>query len=89
MPGCSGQRLLARGNTFVLSAHLDRDAILDFFLNRHAPSPIVAPWSGGSGFHPKDNSTAIASDPSRRAGWTALPLIENPRHPDFPRFSYR
>ena len=48
-----------RGNTFVLSSEIDRDAILDFFLNRYAPSPIVAPWNGGSGFHPKDNGTAI------------------------------
>jgi len=48
-----------RGNTFFLSSNFDRAAILEFFLKRYAPSPIVAPWNGGSGFYPKDNTTAL------------------------------
>lgn len=48
-----------KGNTFVLEFGLDRAALIEFFLHRYRPAPIVAPWNGGSGFHPKDNSTAL------------------------------
>ncbi len=40
---------------FHIRTSLDRDALCGFFLNDYAPSPIVAPWNGGSGFYPKDN----------------------------------
>lgn len=40
---------------FCLRTTLGRDALLCFFLYDYAPSPIIAPWNGGSGFYPKDN----------------------------------
>ena len=40
---------------FHLRTTLGRDALLRFFLHDYAPSPIIAPWNGGSGFYPKDN----------------------------------
>ncbi len=40
---------------FHLRTTLGRDALLHFFLHDYAPSPIIAPWNGGSGFYPKDN----------------------------------
>ena len=40
---------------FHLRTTLSRDALLHFFLHDYAPSPIIAPWNGGSGFYPKDN----------------------------------
>ena len=40
---------------FHLRTTLGRDALLGFFLHDYAPSPIIAPWNGGSGFYPKDN----------------------------------
>ena len=40
---------------FHLRTTLSRDALLRFFLHDYAPSPIIAPWNGGSGFYPKDN----------------------------------
>ena len=50
---------LARGwwqnECFHLRTTLSRDALLHFFLQDYAPSPIIAPWNGGSGFYPKDN----------------------------------
>ncbi len=46
-------------DTFVLHSALDRDALLDFFLHRYQPTPILAPWNGGSGFYKKDNTEAI------------------------------
>jgi CRISPR-associated protein Csx17 len=48
-----------RGNTFTLVSAYDEKTLLDFFLTRYAPSPIVAPWNGGSGFFPKDNAEAL------------------------------
>ena len=40
---------------FHLKTMLHRDALCRFFLEEYAPSPIIAPWNGGSGFYPKDN----------------------------------
>ena len=44
---------------FRLAIHLDREALLRFFLEDYAPSPVVAPWNGGSGFFPKDKKDGI------------------------------
>ena len=46
-------------DTFTLHSALDRDALLSFFLHRYQPTPILAPWNGGSGFYKKDNTEAI------------------------------
>ncbi len=40
---------------FHLRTTLGRDALLHFFLHDYAPSPIIAPWNGGSGFYAGDN----------------------------------
>ncbi len=45
-----------RDDTFHLLTSLDRAGLLDFLANRYAPSPIVSPWNGGSGFYPNDKS---------------------------------
>ena len=44
---------------FVLESTLNRESLIDFFLNHYAPAPIVAPWNGGSGFFPKDKTHAL------------------------------
>lgn len=44
---------------FVLTSHLDRDGLLDFFIDEYRPTPVVSPWSGGSGFYSNDDKTAI------------------------------
>jgi CRISPR-associated protein Csx17 len=44
---------------FVLESSLDREGLLKFFLHEYRPTPVMAPWNGGSGFHPKDNSKAL------------------------------
>lgn len=46
---------------FVLTSSLDRDALIQFFLEDYEPTSVMAPWNGGSGFHPKDNSKAMDS----------------------------
>jgi len=48
-----------QGNVFVLTSTLDREGLRDFLLSHYAPSPLVAPWNGGSGFYPKDNTSAV------------------------------
>ena len=40
-----------RGDRFVLRTVLDRTAIEQFFLHDYEPTPIMAPWNGGSGFY--------------------------------------
>ncbi len=47
------------GDVFHLRTTLDRDGLRDFFLNTYRPTPIIAPWNGGSGFYPKDNQASI------------------------------
>lgn len=58
-----------RYDTFVLHTSLGRDALMRFFLEEYRPTPIVAPWNGGSGFYKKDNkqgiSAILASDDPR------------------------
>ena len=48
-----------RGMRFCLLTSLDPEDILKFFLHDYAPSPVIAPWSGGSGFYPKDAKAGI------------------------------
>lgn len=47
-----------RGEHFVLESALDRDALVRFFTDEWRPTPVIAPWNGGSGFYPKDNREA-------------------------------
>jgi CRISPR-associated protein Csx17 len=47
-----------RGN-FWLETDLDEDGLVAFFLERYAPTPILSPWNGGSGFYPKDRKVGI------------------------------
>ncbi len=44
------------GTRFHLRTNLNREDLLEFFLYHYSPSPIIAPWNGGSGFygHKKD-----------------------------------
>ncbi len=44
---------------FVLSTTLTADGLVNFFVDGYEPSPVVSPWNGGSGFHPKDNQAGI------------------------------
>ncbi len=44
---------------FCLESRLDPEALVEFFLRRYAPTPILAPWNGGSGFYPKDRKVGI------------------------------
>jgi CRISPR-associated protein Csx17 len=39
----------------------DVAALVEFFLHKYQPTPVLAPWNGGSGFFPKDNDDALAA----------------------------
>ncbi len=41
---------------FEVETSLNRQELIDFFLNTYAPTPILAPWNGGSGFNLKKDS---------------------------------
>ena len=60
-------------STFSIRTSLSPDQIIEFFLDRWSPSPIIAPWNGGSGFYPKDSQDAIeaisASETSRLSAY--------------------
>ena len=44
---------------FHLATHFGLDELVRFLLNDYAPSAIIAPWNGGSGFYPTDNKEGI------------------------------
>lgn len=47
-----------RNDVFHLATSLDEEALLRFFAEHYAPTPILSPWNGGSGFYKKDNKNA-------------------------------
>jgi CRISPR-associated protein Csx17 len=54
---------------FHLVSAFDRGSLLTFFLERYAPTPLVTPWNGGSGFFPNDQKAgfdAVASSKEAR-----------------------
>jgi CRISPR-associated protein Csx17 len=55
------------GDAFLLRCTLDNESLVSFFLADYRPSPVVAPWNGGSGFNPKDNQAAIGAIRNGRA----------------------
>jgi len=54
-----GARAFWKDDRFVLVSALNEVDLLDFFLSRWAPTPLVTPWNGGSGFYPKDTKEGI------------------------------
>ena len=63
------------GDTFMLETEKTEEELVDFFLNRYRPTPIVAPWNGSSGFYPKDAK--------QRKLFTALCNANNKRFIDY------
>jgi len=55
-----------QGEHFVISTVLNLDELENFFLNQYRPTPVIAPWNGGSGFYPNDNKSGIDAIASSR-----------------------
>lgn len=62
-------------DVFHLDSTCDRTALLDFFLTEYRPTPIVAPWNGGSGFAEGDRTEAL----------DAIRMSKEPRFEDYCR----
>ncbi len=60
-----------RAGAFHLRTRLDREALTEFFLRDYRPTPIFAPWNGGSGFFAKDKKDGFK------------PLVDSPVAPRF------
>lgn len=56
------------GDTFTLDTKLAEENLLRFFVDDYRPTPIVAPWNGGSGFYPNDNKEGIDAIAGTSAG---------------------
>lgn len=57
--GDSGATGFWRDDMFVLRTRLTKNELCAFFLDQYRPTPLVAPWNGGSGFYAKDNINGI------------------------------
>lgn len=55
------------GEVFQLLTQHDREDLLRFFLEDYQPTPLVAPWNGGSGFYPKDAKAGVDAIAASRA----------------------
>jgi CRISPR-associated protein Csx17 len=44
-----------RDERFVLCTRLTKEELVRLFVCQYQPTPVVAPWNGGSGFWPEDN----------------------------------
>jgi CRISPR-associated protein Csx17 len=52
------------GDEFWLRTTLSENELVDFFVNRYSPTPLLAPWNKGSGFGQEDatkSKTAVAA----------------------------
>jgi CRISPR-associated protein Csx17 len=54
-------RVRWHGGALELSSDLDADGLRDFWMRRYAPTPVLSPWNGGSGFYARGNSAAVAN----------------------------
>ena len=48
-----------KADRFHLATVLDQNGLERFFLEEYVPTPLLAPWNGGSGFYPKDNKSGF------------------------------
>lgn len=51
-----------RARAFVLSTTASAADLARFFLEKYCPTPVVAPWNGGSGFYPQDKNQRAMMD---------------------------
>lgn len=47
------------GQHFNLTSNKPMELLRHYLLEEYAPTPIIAPWNGGSGFYEKDNKKAL------------------------------
>ena len=47
------------GQSLCLCSWMDKEDMLTFFAREYRPAPVIAPWNGGSGFHPGEDRDNI------------------------------
>ncbi|MXY66544.1 type I-U CRISPR-associated protein Csx17 [Candidatus Poribacteria bacterium] len=47
------------GENLVLTSNKPAEVLLRYLLDDYAPTPVLAPWNGGSGFYQNDNRTSL------------------------------
>jgi len=57
-------RLSWRFGVAVLHTTLDREELAKFFIDEYAPTPVIAPWNGGSGFYGGGSGPLVAVEQS-------------------------
>src|SRR5262245_56216490 len=65
-----------RGNAFMLETTKTPDELIAFLLGEYYPTPIIAPWNGGSGFYPQDKNQRAMLETLCR---TAAPRLDDYR----------
>ncbi|MGC8582002.1 MAG: type I-G CRISPR-associated protein Cas8g1/Csx17 [Thermoplasmata archaeon] len=48
-----------KDDMFYIKTSLNEAELLKFILEEYTPTPVIAPWNGGSGFSPKDQKEAL------------------------------
>jgi CRISPR-associated protein Csx17 len=64
------------GDAFILETTKTPDALVAFLLHEYRPTPIIAPWNGGSGFYPQDKNQRAMLETLCR---TAAPRLDDYR----------
>jgi CRISPR-associated protein Csx17 len=67
-------RAMWNGENYHLTGIEDETILVDFFLDRYQPTPIIAPWNGGSGFWGDKTSSKVLA---------AIEASSNPRLEDY------
>ena len=65
-----------RGDVFVLETAKPADELVTFFLGEYRPTPIIAPWNAGSGFHTREKEPDV-TEPFAKKKSPSKPLIES------------
>jgi CRISPR-associated protein Csx17 len=80
-----------QSDAFVISTGKTGEEILNFFLHDYRPTPIVAPWNGGSGFYDGDDITgreAIRTGASERLASYREVINQVVSFPELPSISH-
>ena len=65
-----------RDNVFVLETKFDRDGLVKFFRDEYKPTPLLAPWNGGSGFYIKLDLDRFLKKKGEEADFKSRDVVE-------------
>ena len=65
-----------RDGVFVLETTLDREGLVKFFQDEYKPTPLLAPWNGGSGFYIKLDLDGFLKTKGTEADFKSRDVVE-------------